>query len=184
MTFFLLCVKIKDTEIKAGKTGTTTNATPKTYVGFTTPEEKTATIAADSSTVIEYYYTRNSYTLTLTKNEHVKEVSATGEVSGITNTSKSYKYGENIDLSATLNDIAGYTYSFVNWVSNNTSLVANTTQKDAKITMPAGNVTLTANGSRTIQNYTITYNLNGGALVAGKTNPTSYNVESQNITLK
>lgn len=49
--------------------------------------------------------------------------------------------------------------------------------------MPAGNVTLTANGSRTIQNYTITYNLNGGALVAGKTNPTSYNVESQNITL-
>ena len=174
---------LKDTEIKAGKTGTTTNATPKTYVGFTTPEEKTATIAADSSTVIEYYYTRNSYTLTLTKNEHVKEVSATGEVSGITNTSKSYKYGENIDLSATLNDIAGYTYSFVNWVSNNTSLVANTTQKDAKITMPAGNVTLTANGSRTIQNYTITYNLNGGALVAGKTNPTSYNVESQNITL-
>ena len=174
---------LKDTEIKAGKTGTTTNATPKTYVGFTTPEEKTATIAADSSTVIEYYYTRNSYTLTLAKNEHVKEVSATGEVSGITNTSKSYKYGENIDLSATLNDIAGYTYTFVNWASNNTSLVANTTQKDAKITMPAGNVTLTANGSRTIQNYTITYNLNGGALVAGKTNPTSYNVESQNITL-
>lgn len=31
---------LKDTEIKAGKTGTTTNATPKTYVGFTTPEEK------------------------------------------------------------------------------------------------------------------------------------------------
>ena len=36
----------------------------KSYSGFTAPSKKSATIKSDGSTVIKYYYTRNSYKLT------------------------------------------------------------------------------------------------------------------------
>ncbi len=48
-------------------TGTTnTKVTPevKTYEGFTSPATKTAKIKADGTLVVQYYYERNSYTLT------------------------------------------------------------------------------------------------------------------------
>jgi uncharacterized repeat protein (TIGR02543 family) len=48
-------------------TGTTdTGVTPavNTYVGFTAPEAQTVAINGDGSTVVEYYYARNSYQLT------------------------------------------------------------------------------------------------------------------------
>ena len=131
----------------------------------------TTTIAADGTTKIYLYYSRNTYTLTLNKNSYVDSVSGAG----------TYKYGASVSIDATLGSATGYEYSFTNWTSSNTSLVPNQATKSATITMPAGDVTLTANASRTAMTYTISYELDGGA-VSG-TNPTSYTVESSTITL-
>ncbi|MBO5468113.1 MAG: InlB B-repeat-containing protein, partial [Prevotella sp.] len=48
-------------------------------------------------------------------------------------------------------------------------------------TMPAGDVTYTA--TWTAIEYSITYDLAGGTLAEGMTNPTSYTIESEDITL-
>jgi uncharacterized repeat protein (TIGR02543 family) len=47
--------------------------------------------------------------------------------------------------------------------------------------MPAEDVTYTA--TWTINQYSITYDLAGGTLAEGETNPTSYTIESEDITL-
>ena len=39
-----------------------------TYEGFTSPDAQTVTIAPDGSLVVDYYYTRNSYTVTMVTN--------------------------------------------------------------------------------------------------------------------
>ena len=46
------------------------NITPavKVYSGFTSPEVKEVTILADSTLVVDYYYTRNRYTVNLVAN--------------------------------------------------------------------------------------------------------------------
>ncbi len=54
-----------------GLTGTSdASITPAvmTYTGFTSPSTQTTTISPDGSKTVEYYYTRNSYTLTLISN--------------------------------------------------------------------------------------------------------------------
>ena len=58
------------TEIEnfTGTTGISVEPMVKTYEGFTSPAPKTVTIAADGSTVVEYEYTRNSYTLSWNAN--------------------------------------------------------------------------------------------------------------------
>jgi len=52
---------------------------------------------------------------------------------------------------------------------------------DVAETMPAEDVTYTA--TWTINQYSITYDLAGGTLAEGETNPTSYTIESEDITL-
>lgn len=54
----------KDTENLTGNIGTSVTPAVKSYTGFTSPEAQTVTIAADGSTVVNYYYTRNSYPVT------------------------------------------------------------------------------------------------------------------------
>ncbi|MBP3586196.1 MAG: InlB B-repeat-containing protein, partial [Paludibacteraceae bacterium] len=55
---------LMETENLTGTTAASVTPAVKTYLGFTSPATKTVTIAADGSTVVEYYYTRNKYTLT------------------------------------------------------------------------------------------------------------------------
>ena len=43
--------------------GTIVNPNTKSYKGFSSPSKKSATIKADGSTVVEYYYNRNTYNL-------------------------------------------------------------------------------------------------------------------------
>ena len=45
--------------------GTQVTPAVKSITGFTAPDQKTVIIKEDGSTVINYYYTRNSYTFTL-----------------------------------------------------------------------------------------------------------------------
>ena len=55
---------LSDTDELQGTTDTEVTPATKSYVGFTAPVQKTETLMGDGSLVIEYYYTRNSYTIT------------------------------------------------------------------------------------------------------------------------
>ena len=150
------------TENKTGTTGA--NVTPPVksateYVGFIPPGTQTKQIAGNGNMVIDYYYARQSYQVNLNKGTGINTVTGGG----------SYLYGANVTINATL--LPGY--SWKDWTG--THQVAS---RSHSFTMPAGNVTDTANA--TIDTYRITYNLNGGE-VSG--NPESYTAETASFTL-
>lgn len=121
------------TEVTADRqnlTGTTaTEVTPavNTYTGFTAPSTQTVTILADGSRVVEYYYTRDSYTLTWNANG--------GELSG-SYTSGSVKFGASI----TAPTASRANYDFDGWHDGSAIVTPATT-------MPAANTTYTAQWS-------------------------------------
>ena len=87
-------------------------------------------------------------------------------------TVKQIKYGDKVnELPA---DPSKNGYTFTGWKDED----GNTITVDTVITKP---ITITAYYN--INNYTISYDLNGGNLPQSKTNPTSYNIESDNIIL-
>ena len=100
----------------------------------------TTTVAADGSTKLYLYYTRNKYTLTVSAGSNISSVSGGG----------TYKFGQSVTIDATLATATGYTITFEKWTSSNTGLLANNTTKNATITMPAGNVTMTASATKTV----------------------------------
>ena len=138
-----------------GTTGEQTMAVVKDKAGFTAGTVTQTTIAADGSTVVKIYYTRNSYTLTWDMNGGT--VNATGYTSG------TVKFGAAITKPGKNPTKTGYT--FEGW---NPAIPA---------TMPASDLTITAQW--TAVSYSITYDLDGGTVTG---NPTSYTVENK-ITL-
>lgn len=119
------------TENLAGYTDETISPSVRSYTGFTSPSKQTTTIAADGSTVVNYYYTRNSYTFTLGTDIGVS-------TSGSSSTG-TYKYEETINLVANLS--TGYKWN--KWTSNNTNLLQHLNEQNTSFTMPAGNITVT-----------------------------------------
>ena len=117
---------IYETENLTGTTGAEISPPVKTYEGFTSPSVQTTTILADGSSVINYYYTRNKYDLTLIAGEGIASVSGAGE----------YKYGAQASISATLME----GYNWYRWTGSATISTQNTT-----ITI-TDDMTLTANG--------------------------------------
>ena len=169
------------TETKTGTTDSTINLSTleKKLEGMTCVKKaitengentETTTINGDGTTTIYIYYSRNKYTLTVNGNENISSTTGSGE----------YKYGKSVQISAVINNVKGYNYSWSGWTSSD--ITVPTTQK-ATITIPSKNVTITANANRTIQEYKISYDLAGGKLADDVSNPTTYNVESENITL-
>jgi hypothetical protein len=126
----------------SGATDTTAEIdTTREFIGFTFDVENannvlSGNIEGDGSLVLKAYYTRNTYTLTLVEGENISSVTGEG----------TYKYEETVEIDATLGNDAGYTYSFANWTSGEDVFA---TSKATEVTMPAGNVTLTANASKT-----------------------------------
>lgn len=57
---------LADTQNLTGTTASSITPAVKTYTGFTSPSTQTTTIAADGSTVVNYYYTRKSYSIDVT----------------------------------------------------------------------------------------------------------------------
>ena len=96
---------LKETDILEGTESEEVTPEFKTYEGFTPKELQTGIIAEDGSTVLNCYYTRNKYTLTI---EDTKGISVEGAISG------DYYYGETITLKA----IAESGYSFTGWTSD------------------------------------------------------------------
>ncbi len=146
---------LADTDNLTGTTGAEVTPAVKSYEGFTAPSTQTVTVLADGSRVVTYNYTRKSYTLAWALDGG--SVETPGTAAG------SVKYGA--PLTAPMVTKTGYT--FAAW----TPAVA--------ATMPAANTTYTATWTR--DNYTISYNLDGGSVASA--NPTTYNVESGAITL-
>ena len=107
-------------------TGTADEAvTPavKSYAGFTSPDAQTVSIAPDGSLVVDYYYTRNSYTVTMVTN-------GGEEIESITQ-----KYQSALTMPDAVRD--GYTFG--GWFTD-----VSLTTEFAETTMPASNTTVYA----------------------------------------
>lgn len=77
------------TENLKGTSDTIVTPAVKSFDGFTSPSAKTVTVLPDGSLVVNYYYTRNSYTITFVTN------------GGSAVSSQTYKYGESLNLPTT-----------------------------------------------------------------------------------
>ena len=128
---------LKEEEPLSGTTGAEVSAAIKPYTGFTYDENNennviTANIAGDGSTILKVYYSRNTYTLTLTKDENITAVTG----------ANTYKYQAPVSISATLRSETGYTFTFIKWESSDEDLQESISTSSAEFTMPAGNLTL------------------------------------------
>lgn len=123
-----------ETENCTGTTAASVTPTVKSYSGFKAPSTQTVTIAADGSTVVEYKYTRNSYTLTW--NLDGGTITTGGTPAG------SVKYGAALKVPT----VTKNGYQFDIW---NPSVPA---------TMPAADATYTAKWKKL---YTVTWMVNG-----------------------
>ena len=151
---------------------TISNATYEKSTDTKDGEQGTSvTVSADGSTEIYIYYKRNRYELTVNAGENTKDAKGTG----------TYKYGETVDISASYENLVGYTYSDFAWTTTDTSILASTTAKSTTLVMPGAAVTVTATAKKTVNQYTISYILNDGTVDG--TNPTTYDVETSDITL-
>ncbi len=135
-----------DTDNLTGTTASSVTPDRKSYTGFTAPAGQTVTILANGSLVVEYKYTRNSYTLSWVTD---------GDALAGTYTSGSIKYGASITAPNTPTKTG---YTFAGW-SNGTSVVTPAT------TMPAAATTYTA--TWTANEYGITYKDKDNAAFSG-----------------
>ena len=108
---------LAETDDMTGTTGAQTEAAAKSYEGFTAQSFNQVSIAADGSTVVDIYYSRNSYALTyaITGDNFANAAYATA----------TYEYGEAVTAVATPSQTG---YTFIGWTG-------------VPETMPADNVT-------------------------------------------
>lgn len=138
----------------SGTTGDTTSAEAQDFPGFTAEAFNQGTIAADGSTVIDIYYTRNEYTISFVI-DPIKGTTAD-------ETTTELRYG----ATPTVPGIAAEPgYAFKDW---NKSIAPVTSDE-----------TYTAQFD--LIDFSIDYDLDGGNLVDA--NPAAYTVESAGITL-
>ena len=119
-----------------GTTGEQTMAVVKDKAGFTAGTVAQATIAANGSTVVNIYYTRNSYTLTVDADN------------GTAVSKETYKFGTAV-IAPAVPTKTGYTFD--GW------------DKTIPTSMPANNLTVKAQWK--INQYTITFDTDGGSAV-------------------
>lgn len=136
------------------KGATDANVTPdvNNYAGFTTPSTQTVNIKADGSTVVNYYYTRNSYTL---------KFDANGGNGGV---QVSIKYGASITAPV----VTKPGYSFSGW--------------DIAVAgiMPAADTTYKAQWA--IVNYKISFNKNADDATGSMADQSFSGSAAQNLT--
>ncbi|HBC84677.1 MAG TPA: hypothetical protein DCZ30_04490, partial [Clostridiales bacterium] len=168
---------LKDEVEDSGTTNSSATAEIKEYKGFTYDEENrnniiSGTITGDEKLVLKVYYSRNSYTLTLDKDENVNKV--TGKsidknigISVDENTLKAtFKYEQPIEIEATLKEVAGYEVTFKAWESSSTTVLNTQEEKEKQktiFTMPAEDVTAKATSdieANTVE-YTVEYYYEG-----------------------
>ncbi len=117
---------LKDTEELSETTGMNITPERKDYVGFTAPDSQSVIVAADGSTVVNYYYTRNKYNVALTKDEGINSTNGEG----------TYYYEQVVTIDAEVNE----DYIWQNWTGT-----ATLENKQNEIIMPAQDVEFGAN---------------------------------------
>ena len=142
--------ELAETETKKAQIGSKVTPAVKTYTGFDSPKTQTKAVTADGKMVIDYYYERHLYNVTLNTGTGIENTTGGG----------AYRYGQNVMIDAAVKE--GYHWS--NWTGNYTGGSGGDQTVDTKkftFTMPAGNVTMTA--SAEANKYTIHFDPNGGA---------------------
>jgi uncharacterized repeat protein (TIGR02543 family) len=127
---------LADTDSLTGTTNRWVTPAVKTYEGFTSPSKQTVQIKPDGSLIVNYYYTRNKYTITVNGDSHISSTSGSG----------TYYYGSSINISAA----ASTGYHFKNWNDNNSD-------NPRTITVTADE---TYTASSVANNYTLYFNYN------------------------
>ncbi|MCR4897718.1 MAG: DUF6273 domain-containing protein [Acholeplasmatales bacterium] len=152
-----------ETDNLTGTTDTQTNASVKTYEGFTSPSITQVNINGDGSTVIKLYYDRISYTFNATSND-----TTVGTVTG----SGSYKYGAQVTIAATEPKLG---YVFTGWYDGTTKVSA---ENKYTFNMPSNNLSLEARYQK--KKYKITLiNQITGSTITGITSGESYEYKSE-----
>lgn len=121
-------------EYEGACAGTKASETPGSYT-------TSSTVLPNGTRVINLYYTRKKYTVTLSKMTGIGLLTGGGQ----------YYFGERVSIDCTL--VEGYGWS--NW-----SGTYNTQSQNYSFTMPASSVELTAYASEL--NFTLTFQANGG----------------------
>lgn len=100
-----------ETETLSAPTGSATQASAKTYTGFTAQSFSQATVSGNGSTVVKIYYNRNTYTVTFDAN------GGSGTMS-----EQTFYYGVTQNLSANTFEREGYTFEGWTLVSDGKSV--------------------------------------------------------------
>ena len=141
--------ELVETETKKAQIGSRITPAVKTYTGFDSPKTQTKAVTADGKMVIDYYYERHLYNVTLNAGTGIEKTTGGG----------SYCYGQSVTIDAAVKE----GYHWLNWKGNYKGGSGGEQTVDAKkfvFTMPAGNVTMTANAEA--NKYTIHFDPNGG----------------------
>lgn len=142
--------ELAETETKKAQIGSKVMPAVKTYTGFDSPKTQTKAVTADGKMVIDYYYERHLYNVTLNAGTGIEKTIGAGP----------YRYGQSVTIDANVKE----GYHWLNWTGNYTGGSGGDQTVDTKkftFTMPAGNVTMTANAEA--NRYTIHFDPNGGA---------------------
>ena len=142
--------ELAETETKKAQIGSKVTPAVKTYTGFDSPKTQTKAVTADGKMVIDYYYERHLYNVTLNAGTGIENTTGGG----------TYRYEQNVMIDAAVKE--GYHWS--NWTGNYTGGSGGDQTVDTKkftFTMPSVDVTMTA--SAEANKYTIHFDPNGGA---------------------
>ena len=142
-----------ETETKSGTTGQQTNATAKSYTGFTAGTITQATIAADGSTVVSIYYTRDTYTINYNA----------GSYGSGTSSSATKYYGVDLTLPST----AMFTRSGYVQTGWSTSQYGTSKAYDLGGTYSANSGTTLYPYWQQLTSYTVTWKVNGATYNTG-----------------
>ena len=141
---------LAETETKKAQIGSKVTPAVKTYTGFDSPKTQTKAVTADGKMVIDYYYERHLYNVTLNAGTGIEKTIGGG----------SYRYGQSVTIDAAVKE----GYHWLNWTGNYTGGSGGDQTVDTKkftFTMPSVDVTMTA--SAEANKYTIHFDPNGGA---------------------
>ena len=160
-----------DTITASTQAMTIANATYEKATNSAGTQVTSVTVAPDGSTVLNIYYTRNKFQLTVTAGANTTNATGSG----------TYRWGEEVSISAAYANAEGYEYSNFAWNTTDTSILANASNAETTLTMPAATTEVTATADRSAEEYEITYNLDGGTVATE--NPASYTIETADFTL-
>jgi len=150
-----------DTESGNKNYNTVISPNVKSYIGFTAPPKQSLTIDVDTQppqkNIINYYYTRNKYNLTINPNGGVWN-----------NKTTSFTTSLYYEQTYTVANPTKTGYNFAGWTnsSSDSSLV------DKVFKMGLSNTTLTAKW--TAKTYTLSYNVNGGNALSSTSKVITY----------